>query len=317
MRIFFHRIAACALLLAPLAPSVRADATLRFHTDIKTTPAIPAAALDQALADLRDMVIRVKGNKGFSSQGNLTSIVDLMTQDLTLVDPAHKRFATLPAAQYAQQVKGAMPAVPEQARTMFASMKSNLASRSTGRTATIQGIQTDEQEFVLTVDMAVPGGPGTSSPFMKMVIQMWSAQPNETQRVPALQEFRNYTASASSGMNPTETIKQVLSGLPGLGDSLGAMVEEMSKKGAMSLRTHMEISMPILAVMSQQVPGQALPAGLDPNAPLMQMNQEVVELSSGPLDDALFEVPSDYQRASLEEILQGAVSAARVPQFRQ
>jgi hypothetical protein len=49
----------------------------------------------------------------------------------------------------------------------------------------------------------------------------------------------------------------------------------------------------------------------------MQMNQEVVELSSSPLNDALFEVPSDYQPASLEEILQGAVSAAGLPHFKQ
>jgi len=116
---------------------------------------IPAAALNQSLGSLRDAVIRVKGNKAFSLQGKVTSIMDLATQDLTLVDPE----------------------------------------------------------------------------------QRWS--------------FR---------CGPPSRVK--------------------------------------------------------PNAPLMQMNQEVVEVFDGSLDDALFEVPNDYQPASLEQILKGEVSAARLPQFK-
>ena len=84
--------------------------------------------------------------------------------------------------------------MPEQARAMLASMKTNLESRSTGRTAAIQGIQAEEQEFVLTMDMPLPGGPATPSPFMKMVMQVWIAKPEETQRVPALQEIQELTA---------------------------------------------------------------------------------------------------------------------------
>jgi hypothetical protein len=267
---------------------------------------------------MRDTVIRVKGNRAYSSQGNLTSIMDLKSQDLILVDVEHKRFATVPAAQYAQRLKAAVPAMPEQARATLATMKTNLESRDTGRIAAIQGVQSEEHEFVMTIDMPLPGIPQPAGPapgpLMKIVIQMWTAQPDETRRVPALQEFRSYTAAAST-LNPTDMIKQVLSMLPGMGDNLGTMVEEMSRKGAMSMRTHMELSSPFLAVMSQQLPGQALPAGLNPNAPLVTMNQEAVELSTDSIDDALFQVPADYQPASLEEILKGAVTAA--PQFKR
>ena len=303
------------ILLAGLAPAMRADATLRYHTEIQTTPLIPAGTLDQTLASMRDMVVQIKGNKAYSSQGKLTSIVDLTTQEMILVDVANKRFAD-PAGQYGQQVKAAIPAVPEQARAVLDSMKSHFESRSTGRTAVIQGIQAEEQEFVLTMDMALPGGPATPSPFMKMVMQVWTAKPEEAQRVPALQEFKNYTAIASFSMNSTEAIKQVLSILPGMGDGFSAMMAEMSKKGAMSLRMHTEVAMPFLAGMMQQMPPEArraLPAGLDPNGPLMQMNQELVELSSDPLDEALFVVPADYQLESLAEILRSAIPAAPPP----
>jgi hypothetical protein len=305
------------LLLGSLAPLMRADATIRYHTDAQATGAIGVAVpVDQMLGGMRDMVIQIKGNKAHSSQGKLTSIMDLKTQDLTLIDASNKRFATVPASQYAEQTKKALPAIPEQARSVFSSMKSNMESRSTGRTDTIQGIQAEEHEFVLTMDMALPGGPPTPAPFMKMVMQVWTAKPEEAQRVPALLEFKNYTASASSSINPAETIKQLLGGMPGMGDSLAAMAAEMSKNGGLMLRTHTELFMPVLAMMSQQIPrqpGQAPLPVIDPNAPLMQLNQEVVELSTTPLDDGLFQVPADYQAASLEEILKAAVPAIPPP----
>jgi hypothetical protein len=296
------------------------DATVRYHTDIQANAIIPAAALDQVLGGMRDMDVRIKGNKAYSSLGTLTSIVDLTTQEVTLVDPVHKRFATVPSAQYGQQLEAAVSAMPAPAKAMLASMKTNLESRSTGRTATIQGIQTEEREFTLTMDMAVPGGPPTTAPFMKMVMQVWIAKPEEAQRVPALQEFKKYRTSAGSGMNLVQTIKQVLSAIPGMGDNIGAMIEEMSNDSSISLRTHSEIVIPLLALLSQQAPQQAgrgLPAGLDPNAPLMEISQEVVGLSVDPVDDTIFQVPADYQAATLEEVLKGAISAPPPPRFKQ
>src|SRR5581483_10431373 len=269
--------------------------------------------LNQALGGLRDMVIRIKGDRAFTSQGNLASIMDLMTQELTLVDAPHKRFASAPASKYTEQMKAAVPAVPPQAREIFASMKSNLVSRSTGRTEVIQGIPAEEREFVMTLDMAAPGGPASPAPFMKLIMQIWSPKPDDAQSAGALRELKHYTASAAVSMNPAEIIKQIAGGLPGFGDNLAAVVSQATANGSVALRTDMEIVMPLLALMSRQLPqqpGQPL-AGLDPNAPLMQLTQEIVELSTEPVDDALFTVPADYQPASLEEILDGMIPAAR------
>jgi len=299
-----------------LAPLLRGDATLRYHTDVKTAAGVPGlpAGGGPDLAGVRDMVVRIKGNKAYSTQGNLTSIMDLTTQDMTLIDTVHKRFAKVSASQYAEQVKAAIPAMPTEARTALASMKTSVDTRSTGRTATIQGIQSEEHEFVLTMDLP-PGGPPQAGPLMKMLMQIWTAKREEAQRVPALQEFQNYTASATSTMNPMEMVKQVFSALPGLGDSFGSMIAEMSKSGSMSMRMHTEVTMPFLAAMAQQ--GVPLPAGFDPSAPVIQMNQELVELSTDPVDGALFEIPQDYEPATLEEILKGAVAAAADPQFKK
>jgi len=310
------RRAAVVILLASISPVLRADATLRYHTDIQTTALIPTAALDQTLAGLRDMVVRIKGNKASSSLGKVTSIVDLTTKEMILVDVANKRFATMSVGQYGQQVKTALPALPAQASAILNSMKSRFESRNTGRTEVIQGIQAEEQEFVLSVDMALPGGPATPSPFMKMVMHVWTAKPEELQRVPVLQEFKSYSSTAGISMNSTDVIKQILSIMPGMGDGVNTMMAEMSKTGGVSLRMRTEVAMPFLATMMQQMPEQArqsLPAGLDPNAPLMQMTQELVELSSDPLENALFVVPADYQMVSLEEVFKSAVAAPPPP----
>jgi len=274
-------------LVVTLAPLLRGDATLRYHTDVKTAAGVPGLPTGGGpdLAGVRDMVVRIKGNKAYSTQGNLTSIMDLTTQDMTLIDTVHKRFAKVSASQYAEQVKAAIPAMPTEARTALASMKTSVDTRSTGRTATIQGIQSEEHEFVLTMDLP-PGGPPQAGPLMKMLMQIWTAKREEAQRVPALREFQNYTASATSTMNPMEMVKQVFSALPGLGDSFGSMIAEMSKSGSMSMRMHTEVTMPFLAAMAQQ--GVPLPAGFDPSAPVIQMNQELVELSTDPVDGALW-----------------------------
>ena len=198
-------------------------------------------------------------------------------------------------------------------------MKTNVESHSTGRTATIQGIEAEEREFVLTLDLPMPGVPTTGGPLLKMIMQVWSPKPEEVQRVEALEELKTYMASAASAMNPAEMVKQLGAIIPGFGDSLSGMISDMTKDGAMTLRTHMEIMMPLLATMARQMPrqaGQAPPPEVDPNAPLMQMTQELVELSSNPVDEAIFHVPADYQSVPLEEILKGAASIPTPPQFK-
>jgi hypothetical protein len=307
-----HRLLVLTALVAPL---LHGDATLRYHTDVKTAGGLPGAPLASPMFDnMRDMVVRIKGNKAYSMQGNLSSIMDLTTQDMILIDAPNKRFAKVAAAQYTEQIKAAIPAIPAAATAALASMKTSVDSRSTGRTAAIQGIQSEEHEFVMTIDMPA-GGPAQAGPMIKMLMQIWTAKPEEAQRVPALQEFRAYSASASASANPAEMVKQLLSALPGMGEGLSAMIAEMSKSGSTSMRMHTEVTMPFLAAMAQQ--GIPLPPGMDPAKPLMEMNQELVELSTETLDEALFQVPEGYQPATLEEILKSAVAVAQQPRAKQ
>jgi hypothetical protein len=46
---------------------------------------------------------------------------------------------------------------------------------------------------------------------------------------------------------------------------------------------------------------------IDPDAPFMEMNQEVAELSSAPVDASLFEIPKDYAAVAADDMIREMV----------
>jgi hypothetical protein len=49
-------------------------------------------------------------------------------------------------------------------------------------------------------------------------------------------------------------------------------------------------------------------AGFDPNAPVMEINSEIVELSAEPIDDTAFQVPNGYQSAPVEDLIKSVIA---------
>ena len=73
----------------------------------------------------------------------------------------------------------------------MAAMKFGADSKMTGRSATIQGIEADERELVITIEgPPMPNVP--PGPMMRMVVQFWTAKDAETMRVPAIREVTGY-----------------------------------------------------------------------------------------------------------------------------
>jgi hypothetical protein len=60
---------------------------------------------------------------------------------------------------------------------------------------------------------------------------------------------------------------------------------------------------------------QRMPAA-DPDAPFMQMNQEVVELSTTPVPDSVFQIPEGYQEAPASELIKGLLAKSQAA-FKQ
>lgn len=279
----------CLALFLTAAPALRADVTVRYKSDM-TGAAMPSGM------DLSSTTY-IKGNKVRTAASGMTMIIDAIKQEITMIDAAHKTFATIPASQYAKGVAGAMPmpagAASDEVQAMLGKMKTTVDSKNTGRTDAILGIQAVERETTATIEMPMPGDmPGMQ---MKMVVHEWTAKPEEVLRLPALRELAALNAWQQYFMNATGSLDQL-----GPMKSALAPLEEAMRPDGVILRTRTEMS------MSMGSPGAA--AGAQPAAtPIMQMGNELVELSAEPVDEALFRIPDDYAPADFGAMMKGAV----------
>ena len=120
-----------SLFLMPLTLSVvSADVTLRYKTDVKMNPALPAEmveattkAMNSALL-FQEHVLRFKDGKGFSTSMGYDSITDFTTKEVTFLDTAGKRYAKLKSDQVGEEMAGAIPELPAGSREAMASMRS-------------------------------------------------------------------------------------------------------------------------------------------------------------------------------------------------
>ncbi len=310
----------CAIALL-FAAGLHADVTARYSTDVRFTSPVLPPGMEQAMsggtaAIPKSYTVRVKGAKGYSNYGKFDCLIDFSKQEFTLIDTANKSYATTPATEFMDKIAGAMPEMPGDAQKIFGSMNGSFDSRKTGRTDVILGIQAEENEGVLTISMPI-AGTETSGPMMKMVMRTWVAKPEEVLRVPALRELTGFTQFSTVFGNTTDLLKKMFGKIPGA-EGFQSMMDEAQKRKAVNLRTRMEIQMPAMAQLAQQMAkaGQPLPAGFDPNAPFGTVTQELVELSSTPIDDAVFHMPEGFREVPLEQIMK-AMIAAQSPAAKQ
>jgi hypothetical protein len=307
MRQNFHLRAAVAVVTLAGLPAL-ADVTLRYKSEIKMNPTVPAAMAQQAAAGIaslpKDTTLQWKGGKGFSSVNGMTSIYDFAKKEITLIDTEGKRYATLAAADFADHMTAAMPAMPQQAKAILATMKSHFDSKATGNTARIQGIEGEERQMEITVDApAMPNVP--AGPMMRTVMHFWTAKSSETMRVPAVREVMEYNLYAAATMNPIEMMAKMMQQMPGFADGFASMMKEFHTGGTpVVLRSSFEMYMPMLGAMMKANPGASpFGAGFDADAPLMTMNQELAEVSTAAVPDSVFQIPEGYKAAPATDIL--------------
>ena len=317
------------LLVSPTA-LLHADTTIRFKMNMKLAEGLPPAAAEQIAKNQktqfpRDAVVELKGDKGYSNTGRTISIMDLTKQQITIVDPEHKLFATV----YIKDFPGvmgaatALPSMPPAAQKFLESIKPDFSMQKTGKTEAILGIQAEETEWTISLQMQIPAGlppglgtlkPGDTITLMKMVMRIWTPLPAEATRVPALAEFAAHSWKPLSA-DPAATMQQMLPNFPGLSDSLAKMAQEMAKSTGPALKTHVELYIPVLMQLGGLMQGRSQPPILgsyDPSTPFVETDTEVVEISTAPIDASIFDVPSDYQPATLSDLLKASRPAPPV-----
>jgi len=317
---------------------LHADVTLRYRNEIKVgagAPAVMTQALSTTMKSFmsQSSVIQVKGTKAYTTTGPFITVMDFSKQLITLIDPAHKQFTTVYMKDYADQVlsalPGANPAASADAQKFADSIKTSFSSEITGRTDTILGIQAEETVLTLTMDMLSPPGasaspdaaqPGQVQHFMKMVIHLWTAAPSEIERLSTLQELvKIYGSDSNSVLNPDGTMEKAFAQMPGMGAGFTQMMGELSKKKAVTLKGDIEMYSPLLvnALKAMPADGQAARKDVDPNAPMVEITMDAVELSGASIADSVFQVPDDCRVTTVPDFLQAAFPSFSQSQTEQ
>ena len=160
------------------APTIRADVTIRYRSDSKFVPAAMA-----------NRIIRIKGNRARFAINNLSALADFGKQELTVIDPARKIYATIPVSQYGARIKAAIPEMQAAIAQMFDPAKIKIDSIATRRTATIQGMAAQERALTITVPVLIPGGDSSSKAEMKLAMRIWIVAASDFRSKPGLGEL--------------------------------------------------------------------------------------------------------------------------------
>jgi hypothetical protein len=258
-----------------------------------------------------DISMQLKGGKGYTSAGVTKAIVDFTKQEITLLDKEGKRFATVGVNDFADQMMAAMPAMPDQAKAMMAAMKTHFAAKTTGATATIAGVESEERQLEITIDApAMPNVP--EGPMMRMVMHIWTAKQSEVMKNPAIRELAGYNLYSYSVMNPVGMMEKMFQQMPGFTDAFTGMMKELKSGGTPAMmRMQTEMFMPMIAAMVKQNPQAAAMFGnFDGNSPMMTMTQDVSELSTAAVADSVFQIPEGYKSAPPLDLLKLMFSKA-------
>jgi len=308
-----RRIFLPVLLLAGCT-SLYADVTMRMGLDLKFNLALPGA-LPQL--PFNEMLTQVKGDRGYAVIGPIVAVTDLSTGKITLLDAKTKRYAAIAIADYISKIAGssgqgaqAMQNMPEEAKQMLAKIKFDAESRDTGRTSRIQGIDAYEREVLVHISIPVPLPGVENGLLVNLKMQVWKPKPAEFDRVPALRELAAYNDRNKGFGDPSAALRQMFGAMPGMGDHLGQMVDEMQKGGKVMLGMHMGIYVPGLGAMLDKAGKGDAKALLPPEGePLLSVNLDLKELSSATVPAEVFSIPAGYKEAPVEDLMNGLTSA--------
>lgn len=287
------------LLLLCAAVPVRADVTVRYQGDIQLNLPGPAKeavqkSIKDQMARFSNLSIRMKNGKAAYDAGNITMITDYVTKQVTLIDREHKSYGITSLEDYNAQIIAGTPEMPEEAKKALAETKVSTEVKKGMGTDTILGIQAEEGQAILTMEFPAPTqNPGSMG--MKMVFRIWDAAEAETLRNRAVREFTGYNIYANRLLTPA-AMMQNMANMPLLKDVRNVMGDHR-----MVLRMRMELY--------AQFPPQVMQKlAFSSDTPHSVITMEATQVSSDPVDDAVFQVPADFQKVEASVILKSMMN---------
>jgi malate synthase len=294
-----------------------ADVTVRYKSEMKPNPGLPAQMVETMGKGVSgtlppESVLQIKGDKAYSTVGAIHSIVDMKNKQVTAMDPEKQQYGTSDLKQFAAEAGKLLSDLPPEARAAMGAMKMSSESRITGRTETIQGVEAEEREATMSIEgPPIPNMP--PGPMIKMVMQFWTAKAGQEERNPALQELMQRRLWDYETMSPASIMQSIFHDMPGMGEGLAKFVQDMRSANSIVLRTSALMWMPSMVEMMKQIPADQNPFGdkFDATAPIFELRNEVVEISTAAIPDSVFEVPADYKAVPIGEILKNVMSKTK------
>jgi hypothetical protein len=302
-------------LTASIVPALSGDVTVRSRNEMRFGIVLPQPIAERTKngteVTLPDSTVSYrKGSLEYLKSGKFACLMDFAKQTITLIDEEHKQFATIAMKDYADRLAVTMPALPPDSKSAQESAKITVSSKKTGRTDVMHGVQVEESEITALLDLPIPLPPGqtASGPLIKATMQVWLAKSSEAARLPAIRELAAQSwpnAKFSQWADPANILMQTFGAMPGLADGMSRMFQEIEKSKPVVLKSHLEISMPGMIPFLEKTlaEGNALPKGFDPHAPFSVIDSEVDEISTAPIGDSLFQVPTDYHPAPFDDVV--------------
>jgi len=236
-------------LLLLLWSAVPADVTLRQTTTIKLPSFIPPEFQAQMREQLQrnmpaETLLRISGDKAYASYGPLSAIADYGRNEVTLLDPKAKRYATVPLADFGDRFAAALKATVSRGagQPLGQNLHFDVSTKKTGQVASTQGVQAEQSLTEVTMQMPpltqIPAGPSDAAfSTLRLEMRSWVAQAAEIRRVPALKELAEYTERSMRALDPSELLNKALSAVPGFTEQLGEALSKLAKsKGGFTLK---------------------------------------------------------------------------------
>ena len=260
-----------ALMLVVCTAVVRADVTITQSTSIEGGPAAMSGAPPMPKTTTRIKGLKQRTDLEIAGR-SFSTIVDLSTKQVAILQHAEKTVQILSGSADAVRPQIELP-------KMDASMEPS------GRSQVIDGVSCDEYLFTTSVDMASVGGGAAQMPpeaaammqgvTMKMKGSVWVSK-----SAPGAGEYSAFMAAASKA-NLTSLVSGAVSGNNG---SMERMMNAMSKLNGLGYMTDMTMSFDgtgqFVDMMKQM--GE------------MHVTSKVTSISTEPIDDSIFVIPSDY-----------------------
>lgn len=292
-----RRLASGVLMVILATVPAWADLTIRQTIELKLgslfPPEVTGLITQQiGVAIPKEAVVRVKGSRCSSNFGSFMSIANGETGEITIVNPNTRQYAVVAASG----LLGAQGTIPPDFTRALDNLEINVSTTKTGKSETIQGVPT--AEYLTELTMSIPSPPQPPTP-LRLELRSWRASDEALAAMPALKE----RASCSGGaLNPAGVTQQLLEQLPAKLREFAQQLIDAS--GSAALKTHLSVFAPTLAVL-MQARGTPPPANFDPAAALIEVNMDLIELSTAPLADSLFQPPAGYEAVTMADVMKG------------